>query len=121
MAQDWRAGFKQAVIDAIVAKGALVRDGAERYSYNWEDYAGTEPARTEIIRRGINYQASTYDDKLWHEFVGTFAEQPWSDVTGIEAVIVGRGAKPRSYRFRVKMGLGSFIQAVIHQADKQED
>lgn len=115
---DWKAGFKRAVIDAIVAGGMPVRANPSRFG--WEDYDRARDIKSAIAYQGIDYTRSTYRESCWDEFMGTFYQGD-TRVYGVDATIVLRGAHEigdppgRSYHFRWKGTASDLIQAVLSE------
>lgn len=83
----WQESFTRALIEAIVFTGGKVSESASRYgSYGgWQDYGSDEPDH--LRECGVDIARSSYADGRWTEFEGTFAEQPWSEHTGIDALV----------------------------------
>lgn len=106
--EDWRVGFKQALVDAIVQGGYPIRD--RDTVYGWEDFEGRKGKLRQIQEEGIDYVATTYDDSDWHEFMGTFYTGD-TTVHGIDAEIVTSDGS--RFRWRYKATMGELIQAVL--------
>lgn len=79
MGDDWKAGFKQAMVKALVDGGQPVRDRPD--IYGWQNYEpaamgrrGRHPLRIMIEQVGIDFDVTTYRESVWDEFMGTFYE-----------------------------------------------
>lgn len=105
----WQSEFHEAIITFLVEHGSLVREGDTRHSYGgwqdytvYEDYDFNKPSGTLKHMRGcqIDFARSAYDDSEWDEFDGTFAEPPWRDCHGIDAIVFCRCGQIAGRRWR---------------------
>lgn len=119
MTESWKGDFKRAVIDAVLRNGMKVKDVVmPRYDFSgWADYGdnnwaqGQSAALTQIEAEGIDYEATTYDDSEWYEFAGTFAEEPWTPIRGVDVVV--KTLAGNTFRWRYDSSIGSLITEVL--------
>lgn len=71
MSNSWKAGFKRALVDAIIRNGSPLDPKADIWGW-------THPKHHEVaqaVRSGkIDYQACTWEESEWSEFMGSFYE-----------------------------------------------
>lgn len=113
--QDWRIGFKKALIDALIRGGNLLNDDPYQQTYGWEgDYTKDGQAKIKIIHNGdIDYEATTWEESTWHEFMGTFYEGD-TRVKGIDLRIVMKTKE--EFNWRWQGSVGDLIQQVVTEA-----
>lgn len=115
MSDDWKAGLKRAVIDAIVSKGLRVRDDPSLYGWGMyeydEKYDVTNATGHRILTANlIDYEKSTWDESSWHQFNGTFNDED-DTRRGVDASIVC--VDGTVYPWRWECRLGEMILAVM--------
>jgi hypothetical protein len=105
--EDWKVGFRKAMIDALIKSGTPVSKDAG--FYGWIDYDGAEIKAA--IRAGeIDYDATAWDDVDWYEFMGTFYEGD-TRKTGIDINVVMTNGD--TYKLRYAGTVGELINAVV--------
>lgn len=117
MSNDWRLGFKKAFIDVLLRDGHLLKDSESDRTYGWEaDYTREGQAKIRQISTGeIDYEATTWEESTWHEFMGTFYEGD-TRVKGIDLRIVLKTKEEFDWRW--SGSVGDLITAVINEAGR---
>lgn len=112
MVSDWKRGFHAAVIRAIITNGSPLDDKPDGFGWlagDWERILAT-------VRAGeVDYDASTYAESDWHEFMGTFYEGD-TRVVGIDAAIALRSGE--RFVWRWKGTASDLIEHVLSNADE---
>lgn len=107
MTPEQKAAFHCAVIDTIIARATPVTTGRSTYGWQAEDLyvlrghmEGCEP----------DYEASTWSDSEWTEWMGTFCEDERG--TGIDAVVTCRCGTVQGRTWRYTGGYADLIRAI---------
>lgn len=114
---DWRAGFKRALIDVLVQNGQLLKSDPYQRTYGWADYSAQGQRTQKRIRNGadIDYEASTWEESSWEEFMGTFYEGD-TRVKGIDLRLVLKTKE--EFNWRWSGSVGELIQQVVNEAGR---
>ena len=96
----WLDGMKEALIGYVISHGALVKESASQRSSGQRIYSGWQedgwddatqdetPALTIHMRHcAVDLARSCWEDSDWQDFNGTFAEPPWEQCSGTDAVV----------------------------------
>ena len=105
--ENWKEGFKRALLDVLARDGTPVRETGDTY-YGWihDDW---QRIRVDVASIGLDYDASSYQEETWFVFVGTFDGD--REVRGINATLVLKDGA--SYRYRYEATVSTLIQAVL--------
>jgi len=107
MSEDWKAGFRKAMIDALVKNSTPVGKDASFYGYidpNWQE------VHRAITDGEIDYDATSWEDVEWDQFMGTFYEGDTRKV-GIDVNVVLTNGD--TYKLRYEGTAGDLINAVV--------
>jgi hypothetical protein len=115
MSANWRVGFKKALIDVLTCHGYKLKDDGYYRTYGWEDYQGTEDMKKAMLTIGINYEATTWQESTWEEFMGTFYEGD-TRVKGVDLRVVLKDKTEFDWRW--SGSVSDLIQQVIAEAGK---
>lgn len=116
--EDWRPGFRRALVRAIV-RGGSPHDTQERGYWgssmpkDWERVS--RRVSQALASDTIDYAATGEPkDVEWDEFQGTF--EPSRTIRGLDLVIVLKGGERYPYRYRGT--IGELIMAVVRGDDE---
>lgn len=115
---DWRVGFKKALINVLVQNGRLLKSDSYDRTYGWEaDHTKEGRAIQERIKSTdeIDYEATTWEESSWHEFMGTFYEGD-TRVKGIDLRIVLKTKEEFDWRW--SGSVAELIHQVVEEAGK---
>lgn len=116
MSDDWKTGFKKALIDVLVHNGQLLRPSESDRTYSWADYSKEGQARQKHVRtHDIDYERTTWEESEWHEFMGTFYEAD-TRVKGIDLRVVMKTGE--EYDWRWQGSVAELIHLVVNEAGK---
>jgi hypothetical protein len=113
MGDDWRVGFKRAVIDVLLRTSSKVRDGDT--IYGWTDYREDEDVHRLISTVGVDYGATTWEESTWDEFMGTFYEGD-TRVRGVDIRLVLLDKSEHNMRWTGSVA--ELITQVVNEAGK---
>lgn len=85
----WISEYRTALARAFVREGDAhlsPRPGWRSYG-QVEDYKKTVEMREHLSRDRVWFLKSDPTEVEWSEFAGTFADDPWPRITGLEAVV----------------------------------
>jgi hypothetical protein len=102
-----KAAFHCAVIDVLAAQGEPVTQGSTTYGWQAVDYM---ELREHMAACSPVYEASTWSDSEWTEFIGTF--DPPEPRTGIDAVLTCRCGTVQGRTWRYTGGYADLIRAI---------
>lgn len=121
----WQDGMKEALITYVISAGGLVTESASRQSSRQKIYGGWEehgwddatqddtPALTVHMRRcSLDLARCSWENSDWLEFNGTFAEPPWEQRSGTDAVVYCACGQVQGRRWRYTGGLAALIRAI---------
>lgn len=107
MTPEQKAAFNRAVIDTLTAKGTPVTTGSAAYGWMATDYA---ELRMHMAGCRPDYEASTWEDTNWIEWMGTFQEDEWRQ--GIDLVLTCKCGLVQGRAWRYTGGYAELIRAI---------
>jgi hypothetical protein len=107
MTPEQKALFHAAVTDAITAKGTPAEDNPGRYGWIAGDYA---ELRIHMAGCRPAYEACTWEDATWSEFVSTF--DPDERCTGLDAVVSCKCGTVQGRTWRYTGGYAELIREI---------
>jgi hypothetical protein len=121
----WQDGMNEALIGYVISRGALVTESAsqrspgQRIYGGWQEYAWDDATQDETPALTIHMRHCTADlarsswqDSDWEDFNGTFAEPPWEQRSGTDAVVYCICGQVQGRRWRYTGGLAELIRAI---------
>lgn len=86
MTEDWREGYRGAMLMLMGQRGRVVREGRSWRSYSvWQDYGATDELQAHMAACTPAVESSSgYRESEWQEFDGTFADPPWGQHHGVD-------------------------------------
>lgn len=106
--EDWRIGFRRAMIDAMVRVGSPLDPNPSQWGWIHSDYASIYD---QIKTVGIDYDACGIVEEVdWYEFQGTFHEGDHRCYGAELEIVLNDGSR---CTFRVTTRLAEFIVEVI--------
>lgn len=118
MSDDWRIGFKRALVDTILRLGSPCKPGTDwELYYGWEDYGARYDQLDHIDRVGIDYDKTETVESEWHEFKGTFYEGD-NIAYGVDMRLML--LDETVYRWRFDRRLSDFIMELVKSDDEVE-
>lgn len=112
MPENWREGYRRAMLDTILRIGTPVKSPTSgMWDYEWEEVA---QIRHKMHGCGINYEASgQIEEEKWHQFQGTFHEgEHYAYGVGVQ-IVADDGD---SYHWRYTGNMAEFIKEVMKES-----
>lgn len=123
----WQADLNEALIGYVIRAGGLVREDSSTQhshacSYGWQEYGWDDdsqedtPELTGHMREcAVDLNRSRWEDSDWSEFCGTFAEPPWEQRKGTDAVVWCACGRVQGRRWRYTGGLARLLQEITKE------
>lgn len=104
----WEAELNRRIVMFVILRGSLVSHRESEYGWMAEDTG----EREHVVECGLSVPRCTWEDKEWSEFAGTFADQPYENYSGVDAVATCACGLVEGERFRYKGGHADLLRAV---------
>lgn len=116
MSDDWKVGYKLAVLSAFVAKAGATRDGSYYASGNI-NYDLTEEIREhmKVCPCDLSKMEMPVDSR-WQEFMGTFYEGD-ETVRGLDAYLTCQCGKYEGEQIRLQGTFSELLTAILREGD----
>lgn len=114
MAEDWKTGYRQALLAAFVRDASPVKTSGDTYYGGWQDYERLEAVRRHLSGCAPTLASTMPTDAEWSEFMGTFYD---GDETkhGLDAIITCHCGYVRDVRLRLEGTFSELLEQVLRE------
>jgi hypothetical protein len=114
---DWKAGYRQAMLDYLARNGSPVKQTGVARSYGgWEDYNRWEEVRRHFSGCAVDVgRSGEVRESDWEEFMGTFAQQPWLTKYGVDADLTCSCGQLEGVHMRLDQSPADILQGLLRE------
>ena len=116
MSDDWKKGYKQALMNAFAREASIRSDYRYYARAGGLDYQASAKLAAHLKNCNISVENSSMpEDSSWHEFMGTFYEGD-TTIYGLDANITCECNKFENVAMRMTGTFSELLQAVLREA-----
>lgn len=105
----WKDDFRESLISFLVRNGTPV--SLKDRTYGWMDYEW-QYLNDHLTICGTDITRSSWEDSEWSEFCGTFAEPPFEQRRGVDAVVYCNCGQISGRRWRYTGSYGELLKGI---------